>query len=162
MKINNLQNEIRTNIRTEISPQFTFPSPPPDSQLPDLEKRIESVIRDVIKQHGIREASLDFKELIVTNDVQYLFATRYNIERELHRIRDSRIGQQAIRVHVPISRMILTLVETEIIELQLGNIIKEVYAVCSPAVHGYPVSEPQINFVKDVAPKLISTLRSIT
>jgi len=160
-QINSLKSEIRTSVRTEISPQFTFPIPPPDSQLPDLEKRIHSVIQDAIKQYGIQEAAPEFKALSVEQDVQYLFATRYNIEKELQRIRDSRIGEQAIRIYIPISQMIHRLVEAEVIEPQLGNIIKEVYAVCSPAIHGEPVSDSQIKFVKDVAPKLISALRSI-
>jgi hypothetical protein len=160
-QINNLQTEIRTNIRAEISPQFTFPVPPPDSQLPDLEKRIHLVIQDALKEHGIRETAPEFMGLSVEKDIQYLFATRYNIERELSRIRDSRIGPQAIRIFVPISQLIHTLIQAEVIEPQFGNIIKNVYAVCSPAIHGETVTDSQIKFVKDVAPKLISALRSI-
>lgn len=162
LHINSLQSEIRTNVRAEISPQFTFPTPPPDSQLPDLEKRIHLVIQDALKKHDIGKIAQEFKELVVTEDVQYLFATRYNLERELLRIRDSRVGPQAIRMHVPISKLIQMLVEAEVIDPRLGNIVKEVYAVCSPAIHGERVSDSQNKFVKDIAPELISTLRSIS
>lgn len=161
-QVSNLSNEVRASVRAEISPQFTFPAPPPDSQLPELEKRINETIQSAIQKYGIPKESTDFKALSVTDDVQYLFATRYNIERELTRIRDSRIGEQAIKMFVPISKIIRSLNETDVIDPMLGRVIKEVYAVCSPAIHGEYVSEEKIAFVKEIAPKLISTLRSIS
>ena len=161
-QISTLSNEVRANIRTEINPQITFPVPPPDSQLPELEKRINATIQEAIKQYGLpKQIDNDIGELSVTSEIQYLFATRYNIERELNRIRDSRIGQQAIKIHIPISRNISSLIEVEVIDPKLGRVIKDVYAICSPAIHGEYVSQEKINFVKEIAPKLISTLRSI-
>jgi hypothetical protein len=46
-------------------------------------------------------------------------------------------------------------------EPRLDHAIREVYAVCSPAIHGEPVTQAQIDFVKDVGPELIAALRSI-
>jgi len=37
-QVSNLQTEIRTSVRTEFNPQITFPYPPPDSQLPQIEE----------------------------------------------------------------------------------------------------------------------------
>jgi prophage antirepressor-like protein len=48
-----------------------------------------------------------------------------------------------------------------LLEPSLGNVIREAYAVCSPAIHGEPATEAQVEFVKDVGPQLAAALRTI-
>lgn len=160
-QITNLQSEIRTNIRSEISPRFTFLHPPPDKQLPELEERIKSAVQDVIKQHGIQLIVPKPEELAVEDDVQSLFAARHNIEKELRRILASRFGEEIIRRPMSILQMAYGLVIGGLIEPGLANAIREVYAVCSSAIHGKPVTEAQIAFVREVAPQLIAALKAI-
>jgi hypothetical protein len=45
--------------------------------------------------------------------------------------------------------------------VEFCNDIREVYSVCSPAIHGEPITEAQVSFVRDVAPELIAALRAI-
>jgi len=162
-QVSSLSNEVRASVRAEINPQFTFPVPPPDSQLPELEERINATIQEAIQKYGApQQEDKDISELSVASDIQYLFATRYNIERELNRIRDSRIGRQTLKIYVPISKMIASLIEADVFDPGFGRVIKEVYAVCSPAIHGEYVSPEKTNFVKEIAPKLISILRTIS
>jgi hypothetical protein len=40
-------------------------------------------------------------------------------------------------------------------------VIREVSIVCSPAIHGEQISNTKVNFVRDIAPKLIETLRAL-
>jgi len=97
----------------------------------------------------------------VTDDVQYLFAVRLNLEKELRRVFESRLGQQPENRPIPLARMIGPLVETDIVEPRLAHAVREVYSVCSPAIHGSDVTAAQVAFVKDVAPGLVSALRTI-
>ena len=159
-QISSLQTEIRTSIRTEVNPQINFPYPPPDSQLPAIEDRIRSIVQDAMRDYGTAPS----KEAMppeVTDDVQYLFAVRLNLEKELRRVFESRLGQQLENRPIPLARMIGSLVETDIVEPRLAHAVREVYSVCSPAIHGSDVTAAQVAFVKDVAPGLVSALRTI-
>ena len=160
-QINNLQTEIRTTVQAEFKPQFTFPNPPADAQLPELEERIKKAVQDAIRQRGLQPTVLSLDEVDIAKEVQFLFAARHNIEKELRRLWDSRIGAEPGRRPPSISDMVGALISTQVIEHRLGVAIREVYSVCSPAIHGEPVTEVQINFVRDVAPELIATLRDI-
>ncbi len=57
--------------------------------------------------------------------------------------------------------MARNLAESEAIPRDFVHAIKEVYNVCSPAIHGEEVTEQQVAFVKDLAPKIVATLRKI-
>jgi len=160
-QISNLQTEIRTTVRTEVNPQFTFPYPPADTQLPRIEERIRSAVREAIQERGLRPSIPSPDEVQIGDDVQFLFAARHNIEKELRRLWDSRISDETRRRPPTITEMVGTLIKTQVIDPGLGGAIREVYSVCSPAIHGEPVTEPQVKFVRDVAPELIATLRDI-
>jgi hypothetical protein len=103
--------------------------------------------------------------LAAPDSVAFLFAARYNIELELRRIAE---GRQIVSGTTPLSRRIVPvfqltrhLSESELIEPRLAVAIREVCSVCSPAIHGEPVTEAQISFVKEVAPELVAALRTI-
>lgn len=164
-----LQTEVRTSVRTEVSPHFHIPYPAPDSQLPDLENQIKAAIESAFRERGVATVPPEQIDFQISDDVQYLFSVRLGIERELRRIwdsalqegwvRDSRATQS--RRYQSIGRMTENLVRAEMLRPELGSALREVYAVCSPAVHGEDTSEAQVSFVRDVAPGLITALRAI-
>ena len=91
-----------------------------------------------------------------------LFKTRYRIERELRRIatgRDLIVFNQ--RRYQPPHILANALVECGLLSERLGKAVREVYAVCSAAIHGEDISEKQVSFVRDVGGELVSALQSI-
>jgi hypothetical protein len=95
----------------------------------------------------------------VPPDVQFLVLTRYSIERELRQLWKASFGTDAERLSAP--RLLPALVESGILTTNLAKAIREVYSVCSPAVHGEDISQAKVRFVRDLAPDLLSTLRAI-
>ena len=57
--------------------------------------------------------------------------------------------------------MLDILAEMGSIPREMNQPIIDVYRICSPAVHGDPVSAEQVNFVHEVVPRLLATLRQI-
>jgi hypothetical protein len=149
------------DVRTNFSPQINFPAPPPDSQLPALEERVKAAVSEAVQGLNRKQLSLPSEEMPVHSDVQFLFATRLHIEKELRRIARERDLHDVARRG---STMQLTraLVTAQVIEPSLEKAIREVYAVCSPAVHGEDVTAAQVRFVRDVAPSLLAALKAIS
>lgn len=165
-QVADIRNEVRNavDIRATFSPHFTLPAPASDAQLPDLEARIKSALAAELAAHGLRPVQ-PRSPLVAPDDVTFLFSARYNIERELRRIAEGRrvvaAIEQPARRPLTIVQLTRQLTESELIEPRLAHAIREVYSVCSPAVHGEPVSPAQVSFVREVAPELVATLRAI-
>jgi hypothetical protein len=159
-QIGDIRNEVKNaiDVRTTFSPQFTFPTPPSDQQLPQLKELINTAVADAFLAHGSRPSSTPRRLPETPDDVNLLFATRYSIEKELRRIAEAR---DLPLTRMSISRLVGALTNAAVIESNLADAIREVYAVCSPAIHGEPVTSPQVNFVMDGAPQLIAALQSI-
>ena len=157
-----IRSEVRNavDVRATFSPQFHIPAPVPDAQLPQLEERIKAAVASALNAQGVKEEPKQ-PALAVDDDVAFLFAIRYHIETELRRLAARGIVARAMRKHLPTQRLLRELTETEIVPQDLGSAIREVYAVCSPAIHGEDVSEAQLEFVKDVGPQLVATLRAL-
>lgn len=51
--------------------------------------------------------------------------------------------------------------EAGLIDPDLARGIRDVYLICSRAIHAEPVTESQLGLVRDVGPRLIAALRSI-
>lgn len=161
-QLNDIRTEVRSavDVRATFSPQFHMPAPVTDAQLPQLEQRVKAAVESALATQGIK-ASPSEQNLAVAADVNFLFATRYNIERELRRIANGRVLVSETRRAIPTFKLVQALTASELIDPSLGHAIREVYAVCSPAVHGEEVSQAQIDFVRDVGPQLVSTLKAI-
>jgi hypothetical protein len=161
-QVSDIRSEVRNavDVRTTFSPHFTLPMPAADSQLPELETRIKAVLSDAFAAQGLK-ASPVAPALPIPEDVSFLFATRYNIERELRRIVQTRELFAESRRSVPVFQLARFLTESEVIEPRLANAIREVYAVCSLAIHGEAVSKAKVSFVKDVGPDLVAALKAI-
>ncbi len=149
------------DVRPQINPTFNIPAPPPDKELPALEERIRGVLNQVLTERGVQPSEVAKTEVDVSDDVAYLFKVRYQIERELRRIWDRRMEANVFRRPRSVAEMASILESEGFIESRVVNVIRQVYSVASPAIHGELVSEAKVAFVKDVAPGLIATLRAL-
>lgn len=165
-EITALRNDISNNIeiKSNVSPNFWLNVPPPDSQLPDIETRIEKAIKDTLAVYGVQPANQEQpdSDISVSGDIRFLFDTRYNIEKELRVLALPLEDDPNQRRAMPISRMIWHLVRQEVLPSDMAGAIREIYSVCSAAMHGENVSESQIQFVRRTAPELITALRAIS
>ncbi len=154
-----IQNSVA--VTTSISPTIQLPTPPPDTQLPALEERMTRVLEGVLQSYGIRPSEVQPEGAQVPDDALYLFTVRYSIERELRRIWDKRM--EAERFPRPLSAVQIasSLVNEGFIDPGILNVLREVYSVASPAIHGVQVTKPQVQFVRDVAPRLLAALRAV-
>jgi hypothetical protein len=157
--------DLRTtvDVRSSINQQFTMPLPASDAKLPEIEAMLKKTLTDILAEQGREQGKT--KNVSAPADVALLFAARYSIEKELRRIADGRQLFSGIASLLPrsfpASRLSTILVDAEVIDPRLSSAIREVYAVCSPAIHGAPISAAQVSFVKDVAPGLIEALQAV-
>lgn len=160
-QLTNLRADIQNaiDVKTTISQTFHQLSPPPDAQLPALEAQVKSAVAAAFAEKG--KTAMAPTPLAVSDDIALLFATRYHIETELRRVATGREIGATIRGPAPVILLSRSLVESGLLSPKLGNAIREVYSVCSPAIHGKEVSAAQVAFVRDVGPELISALRAI-
>jgi len=158
-QIGDMRNELKAafDVRTTVSPQFNFPAPPSDAQLPQIERTIRQAIAEAMQATG-QAAPARPNEVRVSEDAAFLFSIRYSLERELRRIATERQLLPDSRRAIGGMPLLRALQNAELIEPQLVHAIREVYAVCSPAVHGEKVTPAQVNFIRDVGPQLIATL----
>jgi hypothetical protein len=161
-EIHSVRAELRNavDVRTTFSPQITIPAAPPDSQLPDLETRVKAAVAEALAAHGVRQPVPVPADLAVADDISFLFAARYGIERELRRLARERQLEVGVR-HVGGMQLSRTLVQAGVIDPPLDHAIREVYAVSSAGVHAEDVTDAQVGFVRDVSPQLIGALRAI-
>lgn len=162
-EISGLRAEIRTSVdlRSQINPSFNILAPPPDSQLPEIEKRIQAIVENTVRTLGLR--AVEPSTLTLSPDVDFLFKVRYNLEREVRRIWKLRAqGDDVVRQRfVPTLRVARNLSEAGLIDRGIEGAIREVWTVASPAIHGEHVTEAQVSFAREVAPQLIATLKAI-
>ena len=92
-----------------------------------------------------------------------MFKTRYNIEVELSRIWEGRLGRgyEFQKRSLPINKQIHDLVSYEIITENLYGILREILAICNYGIHGEKVTDSQVSFVAKNAKEIIDYLREI-
>jgi hypothetical protein len=135
--------------------------PLPDAELPALEKRAQVAVKKTIQQYGSPYEGNLSSRISVDDYTQTLFEARYSIERELRRIAAARLDIPGEGNPRPIAEIIGTLIESQLLDLGLASAIREVYAICSFAVHGQTPSEAQVHFVENVLPGLLKALHAI-
>lgn len=165
-----LKSEIRAavDVRNTFSPHFSFPAPPQDSQLPVIEERIKKAIGDALAERGYRPAAVPTPSLDVPERNKYLFSVRFALEAQLRRLAEPHLNPvmasstyQLRKNRMVPMEFLRGLAESEVIDRGMANAIREVYSVCSRAIHGEQVTDAQYNFVKDVGPQLIATLSAL-
>lgn len=145
-----------------VAPTFNVSSGPvSDSALGKLEASLKDAVDGAFKRLATPTHATETPDLTVEQTTQYLIYTRYHIERELRRIWGNTAGDRESRWPVTAHFMVGRLVKEGILPDDFERAIKTIYNVCSPAVHGETVSPGQVGVVRELAPKIISTLRSI-
>lgn len=164
-EINELRNELKNQIislKSEIQSTVNVypPYTPmlPESELQKLKKTIDEIyetVKDRAKMPRIRVP----EEIEIPDNAQFLFSVRYEIENELKRI--WRVLDLDVGPRTTMPGLLRVLAEISLITGDVYLSIREVYAICSAAIHGEDVSETKVNFVRDVAPELIAYLKTI-
>ena len=163
-QIIDLRSDIQNTIhmKTEISPQI-YLSPPRDSDLSAIQEGIQPIIAQKLQEKGITEPFSGAGEKLVPENTLYLFSVRYAIEHDLNRIIDtfhpsSDDSSEKYRPRTYI-QMIDFLKHMELMERDYVVALRDVLAICNAGIHSTGISEAKINFVRDVAPGLIETLK---
>lgn len=159
-QIINLRSDVQNSIdfKTEINPQINLFSSSSDSQIPTIKVKHHEILQETLKKQGIEVKS---EKIETPENAIYLFSVRLEIEKELRRIWNQRFVDVETKRLMQINRIANYLVETELIDSRLGGIIREVYAICSQAIHGEDVSKIKVDFVREIAPELITSLKGI-
>lgn len=126
---------------------------------PDKEINFDKdIIKKTIQELGIHAVSVNAFD--ISDDVKFLFGVRYNIEKELRRILNQFLDEERPR---PIMMMLPRLVEQGIISPNQHKVIRNLYSIASPAVHGddHKLTVAEINFAKNIAPGIIDELKKI-
>ena len=157
-RLNQVRNEIVSSVA--VSPTFNVGGQPlTDEALKRLETSLEQTVNNAFQSYA-QPGSAPSDVISVEDETMFLFTARHNIERELRRIwgnRDFKDSRWPSTVHY----MVRNLAEADIVPRDFVHAIKEVYNVCSPAIHGEEVTPQQVAFVKDLAPRIVATLRNI-
>ena len=164
-QVETLRAEINNSveIRSHFNPNITFSVPPPDTRLPEIEAQVQRAIEKATAVFGLRMSDAPPPFADVPPENIEMFSVRYNIERELNRIWVEKFGIPDDRPDRPIPphEVLRRLAEAELISPDLGRAVREVYSVCSTAIHGLKVSQAKLSFVREVATGLLVTLRAI-
>jgi len=161
-EIDSLKGEI-VKLKNEIySTQnvYVYPPPSPESKLPEIRKVAKAALK---KEAGEESAeSHPTLETVVSEDVSYLFAVRYNLESELKRITDLYwLSQDKEFYPKTVTQKLEFLVHMKVIHRNLAFILKEMFAWCSAAIHGEEVSENIKNWIRQDAPGIVEALKAI-
>lgn len=163
-QVTNIRSDIQNSVdvQTRISPQFINLNPPlSDSQLSAMGERISGILEETLSAQGISSPIAVSEGVEIPENTQYLFSVRYEIEKELRRIWNEYFEEEEGKPAPSVFRIARSLSELEFIDSKLSGVIREIYKVCSPAIHGVQVSEKHVDFVRDVAPRLIASLKAI-
>jgi len=150
-----LQNQSNQNFY--INPQNI----PADSELSSLKDSFNKAIEEIRQEKNIDISSESEVQSSITKDTQYLFSVRYSIEDELKNI-IKRLNMDSDNFMFFSLKIMLEIIQAYIsLDGEILDMLKKVYAICSLAVHAKGVTQAQINFVKDVSPRLISYLKNV-
>ena len=155
----NIRSEIQNSVdvRTQISPRIYFNQPISDSRLPRLKKRFKEILNAQKTPSPVKT----FKRAKIEEDTQFLFSVRHEIEKELRRIWKEFYPVEEGKPTKSFFQMVHSLSEIGIIKPEHTLVIRDVYNVCSPAIHGVQVSKSQVKFVRDIEPELMKSLKAI-
>jgi len=162
-EIDSLKSDIDRQIislKSEVRNTIIFPTPSSDSELESLEERIAPILEKALEEKGIKKPK-PTEQPKAPDDTQLLFSVRYALENELKRIAKWLWAPpKELRYRTPL-QIADILARRETINPEVVDMIREVYAICSAAIHGDYVSEDLVNFVKDISPNLLAYLESI-
>lgn len=165
-QINYLKSEINNNnnvdVKPNVSPNFWVgnqPTPASDEKLLELESKLDKIITATEAGFGYKVKNQPKPAYDVSPDVSFLFETRYQIENGIRKL-VKLSSSNTLKRPFPISKVIYHLVEEELLPSDIAALVREVYSICTPAMHGEEVKATQVDFVRKVAPELISVIEA--
>jgi hypothetical protein len=128
----------------------------PDENINNDTKIIEKTLK-ILGSSSDTSANNNFG---ISEEVNYLFGVRYTLEKELRRIANNNIELER---YMPAVRLVSKLVEKHVISKEQHKIIRNIYAIVSPAVHGEEkqLTLAEIEYVRKVSPAIIDKLKEI-
>ncbi|SEB70693.1 hypothetical protein [Terriglobus roseus] len=138
-----------------VTSNFGTLAPPAESEMPRIKEEVERAIPQKLNDKSYRENE---HNRAIPLDAIFLFSVRYQLEEQVRRIGIHTVDEPH---HMPFLRLISLLKRHGAISESLALAIIDVYRICSPAIHGDTVSQSQVAFVRDVAPRLIVKLSEI-
>ena len=169
-EIDNLRTEFKEqvlNLRTDIQntnimrAEINIGAPSSDSELRDLEKSIKPIFEKTLKEHGIDKPVPVPEELDVPDNTVFMFKVRYAIDKEIGRITNRLWIPPEERRYQSSLEKVIALSNRDIIVSAAINSIREIYAICSQAIHGEDVSKTSVKFVQEMSSPLLAYLKSI-
>ena len=144
---------------------------PRDSELPERERQAKAAIAAVGDGSAIKSIIPDLANASAPDDdTVFLITTRRNIDIALRQLAQRWGILTTISVSVLLvkterrigsNELLQQLQQAEAIPVTLASAVRDVYAICSAAVHGDPVSPAQVEFVRDVGDDLVATLSKL-
>jgi len=135
--------------------QMFLGAPKPDKEI-NFDK---DIIRKTIQELGI-QSETSRQSINISGDVQFLFGVRYSIEKELRRITNKFLDEERPK---PVIMLLPKLVEQQLITPNQHKVIRNLYSIASPAIHGeeHKLTFAEIEFAKQIAPGIIDELQKI-
>ncbi|HAS8321868.1 TPA: hypothetical protein I7714_21005 [Vibrio vulnificus] len=153
-----MKTELKSSIEvsTANSNQIYFQSgavPPQDSEIPDLAEQVQRTLKDM----GISTAKPDSIDYGVDPVHVEMFKVRLAFENTL---RNHSFVTDDPKRKYSIGMMLSSLKNYSGISKEVISGVREVVSICNYAVHGEPLSDTQIAFVRDAAPGLLKALKN--
>jgi hypothetical protein len=134
-----------------------YPIPPSDKEISERKKETEQVLGE-----GLSIRSLQDDSLAQDPEINYLFNLRRNIELELKRIDSSRFGLNWDYRRFSLSQSTQRLIQADLLPPSVAAAMRDVFAICSAAIHGEEMSPKQLAYAKEIGPGIVSALRGIS
>lgn len=146
------------------STQYIGYPPPTDAQLPNIQEQVRLAVREAVGQLAISQPLPAAQGGDLPPDVTLLAAARINLEKALRSLYRPYVSATTawdpVR-HEPVTRIVSVLTRAEVLSPDLAHAVREVYSVCSLAMHGEEVSTAKVEFVRNTAPELINALQAL-
>lgn len=161
-EINSLRSEISNTNNVDVKPSVWVgnqSTPASDEKLLEMEEKLNRIVKAT--EAGFGYEAKNKASSNIEPDIMFLFETRYQIESGLRKLAPLS-GIVVERRALPMVKILYQLVENEVLPSELAKVAREVYSICSPAIHGDidKITPTQVEFVKKVSPELISVINS--
>lgn len=132
----------------------TNQEPPKDSEIPDL----SALVQEVVNKLGITAEPVEKQDDKPKSVEVEMFEVRLAFEKLLRK--HSYLFEDTSRRNISLGGMLVNLRHVEGISKDIIVASREVTAICNYAVHGEPLTDKQISFVRESAPSLLKALES--
>jgi hypothetical protein len=142
--------------QTQSVSVHNYPVPPSDSEISKRRSEAEKVLGAGFSVRPLQDDSLPQDP-----EANYFFNLRRNIELELKRIDSSRFGLSWDYQRFSLFPSMQRLLQAELLPPSLAAAMKDVYAICTAAMHGGELSPKQLAYAKEIGPQIVAALKAI-